>query len=114
MVWQIALGILLGWLLIQSWHDLLNMADGILNAIFDFIGGIFHTIGKCWRWFRDSRWYVKLLIFIALTYFLGNNDMLNAWLCVLFVYIYFVASWIEKTIVRMSDKIKDYWHRKHK
>ena len=115
MVWTIAFGILLGWLLIQSWPDLLNLADGLLNAIFDFIGEIFSTIGKCWRWFRDSRWYVKLLIFIALTYILCKNDMVDAWICVLLVYNYLIAVWIVKVIHYISDKIKEYWNKeKHK
>jgi hypothetical protein len=114
MVWQIALGILLGWLLIQSWPDLLNLADGLLNAIFDFVGGIFHAIGKCWRWFRDLRWYVKLLIFVALTYILCGNDLLGAWVCVLLVYSFLIAVWIVNSIHYVSDKIKEYWHRKHK
>ena len=110
MIWQIACGILLGWLLIQAWPDIIKLANGILNAISDFVCGIFSAIGKCCRWFWNLRWYIKLLIFIVLTYVLCKNDLINAWICVVLVYSFMIAVWIDKTIRHLSDKTKEYAH----
>ena len=94
MIWTIALGILLGYLLID-----------LLPVIFVFIGGIFKTVGsflteifkgleKTYKNFKQLKWYYKLLIYICFIILCILLEWYDGLIIAFLIFSYYFAIWI--------------------
>lgn len=93
MIWTIAFGILLGYLLID-----------LLPVIFIFIGGIFKTVGglltemfkglkKTYTNFKQLKWYYKLLIYIGFVSLCVLLEWYDGLIIAFIIFSYYVAIW---------------------
>ena len=106
MVWQIALGILLGYLLIGFLPVITELLNTFLNWVFDIFSNFFGFLSKFYKDIIKTKWYYKVLIFILGSYFFiywNWFDMLSVWF--LLFGIYFLL-WLFDKWHKLCEKIE--------
>lgn len=94
MIIQIALGIVLGYIIIKALPDLRDITENVLNWIFDKIAVVFKFLYRCWEWLDHAAWYYKLGVFILVSFILLGYNLVECWGWFAFLYTYFPARWI--------------------
>lgn len=93
MIWTIALGILLGYIFIMALPDVIQIANGVLDWLFNILIAVGNLIKKCWQWVVGLKWYYKLVGFFGLEYIFFTADWAVCGSILLFIGIYFASYW---------------------
>lgn len=111
MIISIALGILLGYILIQLLPSILIFIGGIFRELGSFTSKFFNLlfnfgqiIYNLWKKFIELKWYYKLFIFVGLFYIFASLNLIICLLILIIIYSYSVG----KFIVKYIDKFNDY------
>jgi hypothetical protein len=102
MIWTIALGILLGYILIQLLPDFFTLISNILHGTSEFINEIFKIIYNLWKALANLKWYYKLLVFVFLFFVFASTEQVYCLLALIIIYSYFVGKFIIKYINKLK------------
>lgn len=94
MIIKIALGIVLGYIIIKSLPLLRDIAENILEWLFNIISAIFKFFYERWEWLDGAAWYYKLGVFICVSFILLEYNQVEYWGWFTLLYAYFPARWI--------------------
>lgn len=94
MIIEIALGIVLGYIIIKSLPMLRDIAESIIEWLFNTITAILKIFYEGWKWLDNAAWYYKLGVFIFVSFLLLENNQVEYWGWFTLLYAYFPARWI--------------------
>lgn len=111
MIWTIALGILLGYILIQLLPSILLFIGGLFKGFGEILTDIFNFICNFYKWLNNIKWYYRLLVFIILFFLAILFESLECILILIVAYNYFIARFLVRCIKKFNEWNKNVPHK---